>query len=93
MVGGLEGGASLGLFLQNVVERRDRSAGLLGTLPIGFLFLQYRTGNVFAFPYHFLNNISFLWLLYCKKTVLVPMTYKICVNSLFVLSVRLWGKQ
>lgn len=50
-------------------------------------FFSFATVNLFSLPYHFLK---FLSLAYFAITIqyIIHITYKICVNRLFMLSVR-----
>ena len=77
-------GASLGCFYPNTVEVRGRSAGPLGALSICRFFpVQYCE----CIPYDFIINVFFSPAI-LRLQYIIHITYKVCVNQLFVLSVR-----
>lgn len=62
--------------------------GLNCTGPLLHRFFFYSTVKVFSFPSHFLNIFLFSSFLYWKNTVYNTDDSKLCVNELFLLSVK-----
>ena len=57
-------------------------------------WIFYSTVNVFSLPYDFLNNVFFC-LVYFVVIIqsVIHITYRICINGLFILLVKVSGQQ